>query len=444
MLLLGALLVGAETASAAAIARPANNLGLVGYWPFDEGHGTQAGDFSGNGRNGTLINSPQWVAGKVGGALDFNGSTTYVELPTEPTLTNNFTLSAWIYRRSTSGRILDKGNIGTDPSGAIEWTPGSLVPNNSTSATVSTSPPLNEWVHVAVTFSSGTVRFYQNGQFISQSNMDWTSFTAHATHIWKIGRRASAADANFNGLIDEVRMYNRVLSDAEVAGLHQTSRVVVNASSALLTSNSSLSTGLLAHWTFDGQDIDWSLLTMADRSGQGRTGTLTGFTQASAVIGRLGQALQFNGTTANVAVSSALTVPGMSVSFWANPAATQNTFPRILGTSDTVDHEFVDATNAYRFRYGNNTHQDSNSSYFIRGAWNFYTVTYDRSTVRFYRNGALFSSHAYARSQATYNLASIGSTAAGNQRFNGSFDDMRIYNRVLSDAEVGRLYRLGR
>src|SRR3989344_5236105 len=60
-----------ETGSSLALVPP---LGLVGYWKFDEGTGTSAGDSSGNGNTGTLVNSPSWVTGKVGGALSFDGT----------------------------------------------------------------------------------------------------------------------------------------------------------------------------------------------------------------------------------------------------------------------------------------------------------------------------------------------------------------------------------
>ncbi|MBU6320946.1 hypothetical protein KGO04_00160 [Patescibacteria group bacterium] len=56
-------------AHASVLTRPANNLGLVGYWQFNEGSGSLAHDTSGAGNTGTLVGSPSWVAGKVGGAI---------------------------------------------------------------------------------------------------------------------------------------------------------------------------------------------------------------------------------------------------------------------------------------------------------------------------------------------------------------------------------------
>ncbi|KPK37787.1 MAG: hypothetical protein AMJ65_13795, partial [Phycisphaerae bacterium SG8_4] len=60
---------------------------LIGWWKFDEASGTTAYDSSGNGNHGTLIGNPQWVAGKIGGALDFNGTDSIIDIPYSPDMT---------------------------------------------------------------------------------------------------------------------------------------------------------------------------------------------------------------------------------------------------------------------------------------------------------------------------------------------------------------------
>src|SRR5450759_5412343 len=71
--------------------------GLVGYWKFDEGTGTNATDSSGMGNNGTLTNGPTWTTGKVGGALSFDGTDDYVNVPDNPSLdmSGNLTIEFW-------------------------------------------------------------------------------------------------------------------------------------------------------------------------------------------------------------------------------------------------------------------------------------------------------------------------------------------------------------
>jgi hypothetical protein len=72
------------------------SAGLVGWWTFDETTGATAKDSSGQGNDGRIVGTPQWVAGKIGGALQFNGST-YVDCGNKPSLNvrNQITISFW-------------------------------------------------------------------------------------------------------------------------------------------------------------------------------------------------------------------------------------------------------------------------------------------------------------------------------------------------------------
>ena len=70
---------------------------LVGYWTFDEGSGTIASDYSGHGNDGTIEGGPQWVAGKVGGALKFDGDDDQITLKDPLTVgSSSNTVAAWV------------------------------------------------------------------------------------------------------------------------------------------------------------------------------------------------------------------------------------------------------------------------------------------------------------------------------------------------------------
>jgi len=97
---------------------------LVAHLSFDESSGNVAHDTSGNGNDGTLNGDPQWVAGLISGALDFDGDGDYVEIPR--IVQDDFTLAAWI-KTDTPG--LNLGSHGYQGSGLI-WSDVAGVAND--------------------------------------------------------------------------------------------------------------------------------------------------------------------------------------------------------------------------------------------------------------------------------------------------------------------------
>jgi len=88
---------------------------LVAYWKFDEGSGTTAFDSSGNGLNGTLMGDTQWAAGKMGGALEFDGDGDYVDCGNNELfdITDELSVSAWVNIRSVTAAwmaVITKGD----------------------------------------------------------------------------------------------------------------------------------------------------------------------------------------------------------------------------------------------------------------------------------------------------------------------------------------------
>lgn len=97
-LVLGAVLTLTGVAGAA-------DPNLLGWWTFDDGAGTTAADSSGHGDDGTLRGGPQWIAGQLGGALSFNGGSTYVEIPYSSAYDkpSQLTLAAWVNPTTLDG-----------------------------------------------------------------------------------------------------------------------------------------------------------------------------------------------------------------------------------------------------------------------------------------------------------------------------------------------------
>ena len=211
--------------------------GLLGWWKFDDGSGTVANDSSGNGNHGNLTNGPIWTTGKIGGALSFDGVDDKV-------VTNNFlgigganprSISAWIKTTSLNAVICSWGTMAPTEkwvfrvqntagvSGAIRTEifngvkVGSLPVNNGT------------WFFVSSILHPNTTNIshllhYVNGNLESASFNDSSVVNTTLSSKFKIGKGLDGdnylSSSPFHGVIDDVRIYDRALSAAEVQALY--------------------------------------------------------------------------------------------------------------------------------------------------------------------------------------------------------------------------------
>jgi len=198
--------------------------GLVAAYGFNEGGGASATDTSGNGQSGVTTGST-WTAGKFGGALSFDGAADWVTINHTPllSLTSGMTLEAWVKASSVtnwrcvileegSGGLsygLYAGDTGGHPAAFIRSTGNS----GDTDATGSAVLPLNTWVHVATTYDGATLRTYVGGQQVAATST--TGAIETSTEPLRIGGNSIWGEY-FSGAIDEVRIYNRALTAAEI------------------------------------------------------------------------------------------------------------------------------------------------------------------------------------------------------------------------------------
>jgi prepilin-type N-terminal cleavage/methylation domain-containing protein len=196
--------------------------GLIAYWKLDEASGTTAVDSSGNGHDGTLINGPVHSVGRLQGALQFNGVSTYVDTALNPatTLGQTITFTAWVYPRSAAAyQGVAGAHIGSYQ-GIVFFQfegPGwdsAYGAGTQWAAPNYTTLPLNTWSHVVAVIDGGTsVKTYVNG--VLANSVAETLPISHYTNFW-IGRAFDNGGRYFNGDIDDVRVYNRILSTAEI------------------------------------------------------------------------------------------------------------------------------------------------------------------------------------------------------------------------------------
>ena len=224
----------------------ASQADLVGLWRFDEGSGSTASDSSGNGHHGTLVGDPKWAGGKNGGALDFDGQDDLVELGKFDVVGPGITLAGWI-RPDTfainDGRIITKAvewgendhwwMLSTIASGGESRLRFRLkTEGQSTTTLIASSGALvvEEWQHAAATWDGTTMRLHLNGEEVGSAAKDGAAVATNPDASASIGSQPSDAFAPatpdhvnkfFDGLIDEVRLYNNALTAEQLEGIMQ-------------------------------------------------------------------------------------------------------------------------------------------------------------------------------------------------------------------------------
>jgi len=191
--------------------------GLVSYWTFNKADidGEIAKDVS--GKNNGTIKGCKPIAGKYGEALEFDGVANYVEVPDDKSLQlwEKYTLEAWVLQyESRSNRIIDKITAGTADGPHLDTYPGTTLRSCAGNCfSTATSYSLKEWHHTAVTFDQGNVVLYLDG--VADGNGKTTSPLVGNKLTMKIGADSNGQNL-FIGIIDEVRVYNRALTENEI------------------------------------------------------------------------------------------------------------------------------------------------------------------------------------------------------------------------------------
>ena len=214
--------LSSSSAAPPTVALAAGASGLVAAYGFEEGTGSTLADASGLGNVGT-ISAATWVtAGRFGKALSFNGTSSLVTVNDVPALdlTTAMTLEAWV-RPSVSASwrsVLLKERAGglaygLYASNASSRPAGFIRTTADIDATATTAIALNAWTHLAASYDGATLRLYVNGsQTVSRAT---SGSVATSTNPLRLGGNTIWGEY-FAGTIDEVRIYNRALTAAEV------------------------------------------------------------------------------------------------------------------------------------------------------------------------------------------------------------------------------------
>jgi hypothetical protein len=480
--------------------------GLVGWWSMD-GKNTvwssaTAGtvtDLSGNGFTGTLSSmniATSTTQGKIGQAIRFSRGGTQITAADNSSFTFSngtndlpFTFSVWIKRDNIGNNhtILSKTGVlaaltpfeyvfNLDSSNKLVMTLYDTSGTNQISLTSNNSleTDVGKWVHYVVTYSgSGSasgLSFYRNAIALPGTTASAGSYVTmrNSTQLLRIGNAFSSDPANkapMNGAIEDLRIFNRVLSSNEILNLYNQgsgSRVSVTPKGVV---SSGLNAGLVGWWTFDGKDmLNGAAL---DKSGNGNTGNLVNIaTTTFYVPGKLGQAFKLDGINDYVKIPNSVLFSfgagDFSVSYWVYRSAPTLGWDNVWGVNQwRISGELTNsfstgfttdgANNLPQFGVRSNLGVEYNVNGtipIVPGKWFHFTAVREGTYMKIFINGDVNVSSSVLPVNTVIQDGGSYEVRIGNSMLNflytaASYDDVRIYNRALSISEVSQLYNQG-
>ncbi len=430
--------------------------GLVGMWHLDEGEGNIIHDVTVNGNNGTLRNMEgnSWVKGVKGKALMFDGIDDYIDIGDDDIYsidtTGKLSVSFWLKTSSditSKQMIIEKG--GQTPFGPSEWAilinegcirglVASSCGDNIRGEMASITP--NTWYYVCLLFTGFTendeVQIYLNGVKGNNIYSLQTRTYANLPDILAFGRGHScSAWRYFNGIIDEVSIYNRTLTKDEV-------QPPTNGS-----------TSPVGRWQFNEGEGNLTY----DATDNGNNGTLKNMNNSNWMDGASGKALIFDGQKNYVDLVdddkfSIDTTGKLSVTFWLKTSDDITNKQIVVekgGPASTGPWEWMILINEGYIRgltsdsagdniRGERAQISPNTWYSVCIIFTGYT---QNDEIQIYLNGQKGNS-IYSRQQRNYsNTQGIltfgrGYSWSAWRYFNGILDEISIYSRVLNESEI--------
>jgi hypothetical protein len=463
--------------------------GLQAYYSFDQLQGHVLLDTSGNGRNGT-IEGATWTDGQSCGALEFDGTDDYVDLsPVSgeifPAGTTNLTVALWFYPLSLNlgdfNRLLSKSS-GTDSSEhdlmlSFDTSDSHLVVRSrlkvdGTTHTLVGHPgyPLSTdtWFHVAMTYDGTDIILYHNGIVVAQTRAEGA--LSDTTSLTNLGRNPDATNL-YHGKLDELAVYHSTLSHEEIFELMDaTGREPTDADEPTWpleggeNCHPAHADGLMAQYGFD--ELDGPLaINDANQEGAG-SGVLF---HAKRTEGQFCGGMQFDSADAHVDLTSLhhltnLPEQQLTVSLWFRPDdLLGHKWSRLFSNEDgvnttnssvllsTAPRNQVSANNDIllrgRIRIGSSNLVLLSEGPFLENyRWTHAALTYDGEMVRLYQDGVEVAQAPKTGSirwrDDTRILLGNTPTSSGSSlepdafAFNGTMDDVVIYDRALSQLEV--------
>lgn len=425
---------------------PTPTGGLVGHWALDEGTGATAGDSSEKGFAGAIVGGAAWANGVAGKALYLDGGDDYVDLGARPDFkfAGPFSVIFWM---RTGGFTKDWQALVTKGEGSwrVHRSGGS---NNLEFSTNGIEPQVQSntkivdgrWHHVAAVYDGARKYLYVDGGLDASPKARGT-LAQSDDPIW-IGNNFNQRGRAYDGLVDDVRLYSRALPAVEVQALFKSGALAAAKETNPIPKPEAKAPAapgkLLAHWKFDdGKDAK-----AADGSGDGRDATLVN--GPTWVPGRHGGALSFDGKDDRVDAGARAEFEfqgPFSITLWMKVKAFTKEWQAIV-TKGEGSWRIV------RFETGNSIsftttglsaeHTKANTR-INTNTWRHVAAVYDGTKKYLYVDGALDATVSVSGvlAPSVGKPVWIGASSDNGDRYlDGQLDDVRIYSRALTGAEV--------
>lgn len=387
-----------------------NNNGVFSGYTFNNGN-----------LSGTTLNT----SGKYGNAYTFDGNNDYIEATITNPLNTTFSISTWVYANSIipSHRVIEKGANTDWRLVTIDISSVSFRKGDSNSFSVDIPLSTGTWTNIIITYNGTTIKGYKNGVYVTEDDMTFTD----ASDTITIGNYGGTKTYGWDGGIDEARIWNRALSQSEIT-------------QEMNSANPISGNGLVSSYSFE------------------QNNATTTFDTNHLIAGKIIQGGNFDGVNDYIKTSAlnGLDNSTGTYGFWFKA----NKFTTGSGISQGLFFE----NNTFMLRFIDNKMQVVISQFYntttmcdqvmespydlVVGTWYYYLVTQNSSGFYLYKNGILIDSEAcigqikYGRTHAQE--LSIGAQNFGVYNFfNGSIDEVGIWNRSLSASEISQLYNQG-
>ena len=510
-------------------------INLQGHYTLDN---VSANDFSGNNNNGTKYGNPVSGTDRYGntlGAIDFDGSNDYINTNTtydyqhvtvafwaKPDLIPS---STYMVAVSQEDNTLNYGSLGTSfqTSGQIKGKIRSDYINPAPLLLNSFSP--NQWYHITLLSNGTSCKYYINGNLVYTNGVG-TGPQNSGTNQFVIGIHRDLSSRRFNGVIDDVRIYNRALSDEEVAYLHCPAQVDIDLNDTTIYTGTTLTfnnyqTEYIHNWSVNGTNINSDtafsyqftnsgnyevVLTSTDGycSNSDTVNVIVSnpscypsniYTQYDGMIldcpfngnandysgnnyntvpynvtlvndrkGNPNSAYQFNGTSSTIIINNNNPIVNnttFTISAWVkmygigNGTQNQNNIftqrsNSTYGASTlglNAEGAYASGTTRMGVRTNGNYFEHVSATRPSYNTWSHIVGLCDGVNLKLYIDGLHVGTTTFTQngSSINTNIAHVeigrhqfGGTIAAS--FNGVIDDVRIYDRVLSDEEIAYFY----